>query len=77
MELTQPSIPYSSVAVLRAMPVGSSMVLLEPVSRRKAPGSYSYTFATRLGIKISTQKCLIVLPKSDELIPAVIVTSLT
>lgn len=71
------NIPKSSVAVLKSIAIGSSMVVLEPLTRRNAPGSYSQTFATRLGIKISTTKCLILTTKDETLIPAVIITRLS
>lgn len=64
--------PKSSVALLRAMEVGESRVLTERHS--KNAGAPTSAAAVRAGVKVKTNKCLVVIPHTEKLMPAVLVT---
>lgn len=57
---------------LKGLKLSESQIFTE--RNRKCPGADSQCFAIRVGIKIKTEKCLIVNPKTLETISAVIVT---
>ena len=64
--------PKSSVPVLRAMEVGESRVLTE--RDHQNVGAPTAASAHKAGVKVKTNKCLIVIPHTEELMPAVLVT---
>lgn len=65
-------LPKASVAVLRDMKVGESRVLIE--RDHKNVGAPTSAAAHRAGVKVKTSKCLIVVPHTEHLISAVLVT---
>lgn len=66
-------IPFASRAILDALPVGCSFILREPEGIPCA-GSNVQSFAARCGITVTTSKCFIVIPSTEETIIAVLVT---
>lgn len=67
-------IPFASASILNAIPIGCSMVLREPDSAMGIPGSNAQSFASRVEAKFSTAKCYVVIPGSNEMVIAVLVT---
>lgn len=65
-------LPKVSVAVLRDMKVGESRVLIE--RDHKNVGAPTSAAAHRAGVKVKANKCLVVVPHTEHLIPAVLVT---
>jgi hypothetical protein len=70
----QQGIPCASTAMIDSMPVGCSMIFVEPASTSNSVGSNAQSFATKMGAKISTTRCFVVVPAKQEMIVAVLVT---
>jgi len=66
------NIQRSSSSILRDMKVGETRVLTE--RSHKNAGSPTTSYAYRAGVKVTTNKCLIVVPHKEELIAALLVT---
>ena len=65
-------IPLASRMRLAALSVGESVVLRENSGANA--GALSQSYASRAGIKITTRQCFVVVPSSEEMIKALLIT---
>lgn len=67
--------PISSTKLIKSMEVGETKIVTE--SKSKNFGSRTQTYALRANSKVIARKCHVIIPHSDTMLTAIIVTKIS